>query len=664
MKQYPYIYATGFAILLAIIVWWFTPNEYTAITEVADEYQESELFVGITPLEARIKEAVDGYNTGLNDIEIYCQVLKTKDFASAISHKQVPGKSMTYGQYLGAQDTLSAILEHINYNLKPSQNTLKISFTDRDALVASQMLDSVTVHLQTIVTRYRFALASTALEYINQERNEAAEKHHTAMKKYAAFADAHTYTRSESVVRELQMLENEADMTYKNYKNTVIKSVRMKALQQKAYLSFAVIKNNTVPLHTDKHLMGYLICFVVIALSFVKAYVLFQKRRTEQFSLDLGNIFSPWFLTIGVWGGIMLLLTLFYNQMDPLSNCFFIDITLWITILCITSFCTFHLMSAKQENAFGEIDINIYFFHCLYALGMILTPLYIYQIYRLASMFGTADLMYNLRQLALYGGGYGFLNYTFVINEVLLLIALWKYPKIPLWQLMTIILACLLYAIGNMEKITFFLVFVSIIFMLYEKKKIKMRWIIIGSLSVIIIFYFFNLARSGDDSEYAQNESLFDFIAMYILSGPVAYGRLQPTITDQFGSDTLWSIYLYFGKYFQGTTETHQPLQEFVFVPMSTNVYTVMRPYYTDFGHWGVAFFAYLYGILSGACYRLYRNGNTFGTCLYTYLTYILVLQFFDEFITASLPLIIQMLILLFIVTQNKLKFSFQHSKS
>ena len=71
-----------------------------------------------TPLEARIKEAVDGYNTGLNDIEIYCQVLKTKDFASAISHKQVPGKSMTYGQYLGAQDTLSAILEHINYNLK------------------------------------------------------------------------------------------------------------------------------------------------------------------------------------------------------------------------------------------------------------------------------------------------------------------------------------------------------------------------------------------------------------------------------------------------------------------------------------------------------------------------------------------------------------------
>ena len=92
---------------------------------------------------------------------------------------------------------------------------------------------------------------------------------------------------------------------------------------------------------------------------------------------------------------------------------------------------------------------------------------------------------------------------------------------------------------------------------------------------------------------------------------------------------------------------------------MWTNVYTVMRPFYTDFGNIGVGYFAFLYGVLTGVAYRLKDNGNSFGTCLYTYLVYVLTLQFFDEFISAGLPLFGQMLVLLVIITQNKIKISF-----
>ena len=41
-----------------------------------------------------------GANTGMNDMEIYCKVLKTEDFARGIAQKHVPGKHMTYGQYV------------------------------------------------------------------------------------------------------------------------------------------------------------------------------------------------------------------------------------------------------------------------------------------------------------------------------------------------------------------------------------------------------------------------------------------------------------------------------------------------------------------------------------------------------------------------------------
>ena len=51
-----------------------------------------------------------GANTGMNDMEVYSKVLYTEDFARAIAHKQMAGKKMTYGEYLGKKDTIKAVL--------------------------------------------------------------------------------------------------------------------------------------------------------------------------------------------------------------------------------------------------------------------------------------------------------------------------------------------------------------------------------------------------------------------------------------------------------------------------------------------------------------------------------------------------------------------------
>ena len=659
MKNRPYIIAFAIATLLALAVWLFLPKKYSATTKLSDEYKEVDLAIGMNSMMAKLSGKMGAANTGVNDMGVYAQMLQTDDFAKAIARKRVAGKAVSYAKYLGEEDTVGAVKRNIEYNFSSRHQTLTIQFTDKDPVVASQMLDSVTCELQRRITTHRRQKAAAALDNAKKELDKAARDYAAASEKYARFIDANTDASEQSAIVEGEALSKEADLAAEHYKKVSEQYVRQLSLQKRAYVSFAVIIANTVPQKaSNDHFWGYWLSFMFWALIFTKLWLLYDERRRQPQPIEMGDLFSPWSITLVVWGAILFFLSVSGDMLDPLSDKFKIDISLWVPILCVTSFITFNLMPAERSHRSNVIKVNITFFNVLYVIAMIITPLYIYQIYKLVSMFDTQDLMMNVRELAINGDGYGFLNYTFVVNEVLLLIALWRYPKVPMWQLLTIIAACLLYAVGNMEKITFFLVFTASVFVLYERRKISVRSILICGGVLILLFYVFNLGRSGEDSNYSKNESLFDFLSMYVLSAPVAFGRLHQTISDQFGSDTLWGIYLYFEKYFNGHVTTHQALQEFVQVPMYTNVYTVMRPYYTDFGHIGVACFAFLYGVLLGATYRLMKNRHAFGTCMYTYFAYVMALQFYDEFLTSGLPLIMQMTLLLWFITQDKIHFS------
>ena len=123
INRHPYITATLVAALLAIVVWLCMPKEYTAVTKLSDEYEEMDLAIGINDIKAHIKSIMGSDNNGMNDMEVYCKVLKTEDFARSIAHKQVPGKRKTYGEYLGNKDTIAAVLNNINYNYTASRNS-------------------------------------------------------------------------------------------------------------------------------------------------------------------------------------------------------------------------------------------------------------------------------------------------------------------------------------------------------------------------------------------------------------------------------------------------------------------------------------------------------------------------------------------------------------
>ena len=376
----------------------------------------------------------------------------------------------------------------------------------------------------------------------------------------------------------------------------------------------------------------------------------------------IGDTFSPWTITTAVWLAIVVMFQFQGDLLYPLGDQFYTCLALWVPLFCASALITYHVLPRSNADA-GTIaqspPISTVVFNTLYVISMVITPLYLYKIIQVVTMFDTADMLSNIRLLAVYGDeSYGFLNYSYVMNQVLIVVGLWRYPKIPLWQLLTIITAGLMSAFAIMEKGMLFFLFLSVLFVLYEKGVIKIRSIILSLATIVLLFFVINSARSfTEDADPNDAIPFLDFFAIYVLSPSVAFEQVTEDLTPQFGSHTFATIYLFLNR-FGGDYELNSKLQEFVWVPLPTNVFTVFQPFFEDFKYRGVAFFAVFYGFFSGWCYRLMRNGSGVGKCLYVYVVYVLVLQFFQENVMMSLVPVMQFIFFVVLIMQQKIQVS------
>ena len=327
------------------------------------------------------------------------------------------------------------------------------------------------------------------------------------------------------------------------------------------------------------------------------------------------------------------------------------------------TYYAFPTVNNSQKAIQEEFNYSQFFFLFFYILSMVCTPLYLYKIYKVVVMFGTEDLLFNLRILANAGEEDSLgklLKYINAVNQALFIICLWKRPNISRFKFLTIILANLMCAFAIMEKGALFFLLFTTLFVLYEKKKIKIRSILLWGGAVVFLFYGINIARDSQENSANNDATFLDFFAMYILSPPVAFEQVQEKLTPQFGSRTFAFFYAFASKMGWGAYVIEPKLQEFVQVPIFTNVYTVFQPFFEDFGYKGVAFFSTVYGIFTGWLYRQFRNGGVISRCLYAYVVEILILQFFQENLILSLSLLFQYVIVFTLILQQRISWTFK----
>ncbi len=380
----------------------------------------------------------------------------------------------------------------------------------------------------------------------------------------------------------------------------------------------------------------------------------------------IGNTFSPWTMTVGIWLAILILIQLTEDLLDPLHDRFYTCVLIWVPIMCVSCLLTYYaLPSKKYDIASSDLEINKIVYNTLFTISMVFSPVYLYQMLEVVMMFNTEDLVENLRVLANSGEGpalFAILKYVNAINQVLFIVELWHYPNGNKWRFLAVIMANLMCTFAVMAKFPLFFMIFATLFILYEKKRIRIWTIATWIIIIIVAFYFINEIRSTDDSE--EGTDFIDFFLIYIVSPAPALEQTQERVTEQFGTYTFSFFYAILSKLGLGTYYVEKQLQPFVWVPVPTNVYSVFQPFLEDFGYKGVAFFANVYGIFTGWIYRHFRNGSPLARCLYTYICVILIMQFFQEYLFLNLSVLIQYTVLLWLLVQKDISIKFIKSKS
>ncbi|WP_295432293.1 O-antigen polymerase [uncultured Prevotella sp.] len=395
----------------------------------------------------------------------------------------------------------------------------------------------------------------------------------------------------------------------------------------------------------------------IIILIFVFAVMLAFFMLSPRFChyLPQRQIFSPWNTTLIVWIIILTLYTFVHKELYAVSEQFVYGITIWVFTFTISSVLTFIIFPSYKKASWQVCEKNV---DIITLITLILVPIAVYKAVQHAFMLGSPeDLFLTLREQAVdpEQNQLGIVKYFVYVVNVLLIIELSRIKQRKL-RLILIIILCILFFIATMGKSTLFMYLFSGLYILYEKRKISLKPILFGAIFLILLIPIMYMLRGGSKQE-TDTETLINILMIYIISSIIAFGLITPNSSHLFGENIFRPFYNILHIFGFTSNTPANTIQDFCYIPLPTNVYTVLSPYYKDFGLTGIFIFALFEGIIIGAIYKYSKTGCNIITYIYAYIFTMLIMQFFDEMFFQGLSSIFQMmLIILFCHTKIKLK--------
>lgn len=196
----------------------------------------------------------------------------------------------------------------------------------------------------------------------------------------------------------------------------------------------------------------------------------------------------------------------------------------------------------------------------------------------------------------------------------------------------------ILYVISTMGKFTILtpLLIYIVVYYLGNNIKIKILNIILLCIILSVTFLSVNLVRSSDD---ADSQKILEVIGIYVYSPLLALGNIQLCDNCNFGEYTFRFFYALFYKLGLSSIPPVNTVLEYQYLPFPTNVYTVIQPFYFDFGVYGVFYGALIYGLIYSLIYLKARQGNKYFLVIYALISVSLITSFFGETLITNFAL-------------------------
>jgi len=398
------------------------------------------------------------------------------------------------------------------------------------------------------------------------------------------------------------------------------------------------------------HLENILIELIFIFLHFLLFLI--------NYKLMYKKIMQPSVLFSLLWLVIILLHFIFsftlLNELYPLHFETYMVFFLGVMSFSFGSFIVTVINQKKERPKFlAQLDlvkiiqqpINFTLKYILLAIILIGLPFYIQAAYQVFIASNIENFFIGLRTELSYGDeDIGPLKYLVSFSFVVYAINLYAYlkdkNKINRAILITCIIATLTYAVFSTGR-TFFFMMLAIYFgmsYLHNKKFSikKFSWyIVIFSIVFSLVGIIYGKGGNTDDSIQENIYPAAQTTAIYIVSplNALDYEMNHNFEINYNGNNTL-RFFEKIGEQFNvvPNIKVSDVIQEFVFIPYPTNVYTFYSPYIKDFGilyAWlMIAFFGLIHTILYN---KALATKNIRYSLYYTFMLFPLLLSFFQD---------------------------------
>lgn len=341
------------------------------------------------------------------------------------------------------------------------------------------------------------------------------------------------------------------------------------------------------------------------------------------------NLTSPLSLHCIAWFLVSIIGLFAYDEFIEFPAVSYYAFLIWyITIYFILTVGEVVTLRANSQNYFHDKE-----FTCArYWVFVVPIAIYtIWEIYKVGTS-GPVSFFLNLRLAGILEdySGEKFTVMTAVYPVMIAIFAIVCMSKTSRKNICAIVFWVMLFCIGTMGK--FAIVTPIIIFLTVREltKGLNRKKLILFYSPMIVVLvlalHFVRMATSDGTTVSAV-------LGLYIYSPILALSKLSDIAGNNTGEYTFRFLYALLSKTGFSTVEPAKTILEYVNVPVPTNVYTVMQPFYQDFSLYGVAFGAMLYGIIFAFIYASAKQGNPVSILIYA----VLAVSMFTSFLTETL---------------------------
>lgn len=320
-----------------------------------------------------------------------------------------------------------------------------------------------------------------------------------------------------------------------------------------------------------------------------------------------------------------------YDKFDELNSFFWDSWLLWFVFFAVGYYLIYPKRVKKKTRKIDYVPLPNYsvFLNLINLIFFILTI-------QQGLQGGYGNFLINLRLSFIFKTNHliqpFFFLFTFIWPLFLYEGVVFKNKK----NLVSLIMFLLIYTFASGGNFGILMTISALLLILNHRKKIKKKYVIsIASVSVLGVILISAFRGHTEDS-----------LSVYLYAPLIAYQSVESTYNEIWGHETMRFFYSTFNTLGISDIKPPEDFYEYIMTPIMVNVYTVMRPFYSDFGNIGIVFGGLSYGLFYGYCYKGYLKGSLLQSSLYFGFAFAVLCVPFADLLFLNLSLVFRTIVI------------------